>query len=93
MTKLPSLKHFHKFYFHAFNAKPDITECYMVIFVEQPGKTLLDWCENKWTNCLNTKINISKLFLSYNCDLVLNLCICSLSFKPEVLKLLVLWSP
>ena len=40
MTKLPSLN--IKFHFNAFNAKPDITEYYMVIFVEQPDKTLLD---------------------------------------------------
>ena len=39
-------------------AKPDITECFMVIFVKQPDKTLLDWCENKWINYLNAKINI-----------------------------------
>ena len=36
------LKHFYKFHFDAFNGKPDITECYMVIFVEQTDKTLLD---------------------------------------------------
>ena len=41
------LKHFYKFHFDTFNAKPDITKCYMVIFVEQPDQTLLDWCENK----------------------------------------------
>ena len=70
MTKLPSLKHFYKFHFNSFNAKPDITECYMVIFVEQQDKTLLDWCENKWINYLNAKINITgnRIFLSFNCD-------------------------
>ena len=68
MTELPFLKHFYKFHFDAFNGKPDITKCYMVIFVEQPDKTLLDWCENKWINNLNAKININKIFLSYNCD-------------------------
>ena len=47
--------------------KPDITECYMVIFVEQLDKTLLDWCKNKWINNLNVKININKIFLSYSC--------------------------
>ena len=62
------LKHFYTFHFDAFNGKPDITECYMVIFVEQPDKTLLDWCENKWINNLNAKININRIFLSYNCD-------------------------
>ena len=36
------LKHFYIFHFDAFNAKPDITECCMVIFVEQPDKTLLN---------------------------------------------------
>ena len=35
----------------------------MVIFVEQPDKTLLDWCENKWINYLNAKININKIIL------------------------------
>ena len=28
----------------------------------------LDWCENKWINNLNAKININRIFLSYNCD-------------------------
>ena len=41
------LKHFYKFRFDALNAKPDITECFMVIYVEQPDKTLLYWCKNK----------------------------------------------
>ena len=40
----------------------------MVIFVEQPNKTLLDWGENKWINYLNAKININRIFLSYYCD-------------------------
>ena len=47
---------------------PDITKCYMVIFIEQPDKTLLDWCENKWINNLNAKININEIFMSSNCD-------------------------
>ena len=62
------LKHFYKFYFNILNAKPDITACFMLIFVKQPDKTLLDWCENKWINYLNAKININRIFLSYNCD-------------------------
>ena len=41
----------------------------MVIFVEQPDKTLLDWCKSKWNYYLNAKININRIFLSYNCDL------------------------
>ena len=52
------LKHFDKFYFDVLKAKPDITKCFMVIFVEQPDKTLLD-CENKWIHYLNAKININ----------------------------------
>ena len=68
MTKLPFLNIFINFISDAFNAKPDITECYVVIFVEQQDKTLLDWCENKSINNLNAKININRIFLSYNCD-------------------------
>ena len=61
------LKHFYKFHFNA--SRPDIIECCMVIFVEQLDKALLNWCENKWINYyLNAKININKIFLSYNCD-------------------------
>ena len=37
----------------------------MIIFAEQPNKTLLDWFENKWNNYLNTKIDIDKILLSY----------------------------
>ena len=44
----------------------------MVIFVEQPDKTLLDWGKNKWINNLNAKININRIFLSHNGDSVLN---------------------
>ena len=40
-------QHFYKFYFDVRNAKPDIKKCFMVIFVEQQDKTLLDWYENK----------------------------------------------
>ena len=36
--------------------------------VEQPDKTLLDWCETKWIDYLNDKININKILLPYNCD-------------------------
>ena len=36
--------------------------------VEQLDKTLLDWCENKWINNLNAKININRIFLSCNCN-------------------------
>ena len=49
-----------------------MTKSFMVVFVEQLYKTLLDWCENKWIYYLNAKININKNFLSSNCDYVLN---------------------
>ena len=62
------LERFYKFHFDVHNAKPDITECFVVTFVEQLDKTLLDWCENRWINYLNAKININRIFLSYNCD-------------------------
>ena len=85
MTEWASLNIFINF--GAFYGKPDISECYIVIFVEKPDKTLLDWCENKWINYLNAKININRIFLSYNCDEVLNSFICSLSFKLYTVKL------
>ena len=56
------LEHFYKFYFDVLNAKPDITDCLLVIFVKQLDKTSLHWCENKTTNYLNAKININKFF-------------------------------
>ena len=56
-------KHFYIFRFDVLNAKPDITECFVVTFVEQLDKILLDWCENRWINYLNAKININKIFL------------------------------
>ena len=62
------LKHSYKFHFHVLSAQPDVTECFMVIFVEQPNKILLDWCEKKLINYLNAKININRIFSSYNCD-------------------------
>ena len=39
MNELPSLKHFYKFNFEVLNAKHDITECFIVLFVEQEKKT------------------------------------------------------
>ena len=62
LTTQPRCQHFE-----ILNAKPDITECFVVIFVEQLDNTLLDWCENRWINDLNAKININRIFLSYNC--------------------------
>ena len=35
------LKHFYKFHFDVLNAKTDITECFMVLFLEQPDKTFV----------------------------------------------------
>ena len=49
MTKLPFLNIFINFIL-ILNAKPEITECCLVIFVKQLDKNLLDWCENKWIN-------------------------------------------
>ena len=40
-------KHFYKLHFNFLNDKPDIIECFMVIFVKQPDKTLLDYYENE----------------------------------------------
>ena len=40
------LKHFYKLRFDVLNAKPDITECFTVIFAKQPDTTLFDWSEN-----------------------------------------------
>ena len=47
----------------------------MVIFVEKPDKTLLDWYENEGINYVNAKININIVSLSFDCNL-------SDSFKP-----------
>ena len=60
------LKYFYKFHFEFFNAIPDITECFTVIFVEQPNKTLLHWCENKWIKYLNAKI-IKLILIEFLC--------------------------
>ena len=57
------LEHFYKFSFNVFSVKPDIIECFVVIFVEQLDKFLLDWCENRWINYLNAKININLIFV------------------------------
>ena len=40
-----------------------LSEAYEVIFLEQPNKNYLDWCENKWISKLNARINVNKTFL------------------------------
>ena len=46
-----------------FNTKPTISDCFSVIFVEEPKLSHLDWCEDKWYNELEADININKLLL------------------------------
>ena len=65
MTELPSLNIFINFISTFLMLNLTLL---MAIFVEQPDKTLLDWCENKWINHLNAKININIIVLPCNCD-------------------------
>ena len=58
MTEVPSLNIFTSFSSTFLIPKADITECFIVIFVEQADKTLLVCCENKWINYLKAKIDI-----------------------------------
>ena len=43
--------------------KPCISDGFSVIFVEQPNKRNLDWCEDRWFSKLDAKININKVIL------------------------------
>ena len=45
-----------------------ITECFMVIIVEQLEEISLGWCGNKQIIHLNAKININRILLSNYCD-------------------------
>ena len=62
--KAALLTHFSKFHQNFLNSKPNIANCFDVIFLEQPKNTItLDWLEDKWYNKLNATININKLLL------------------------------
>ena len=57
------LKHYTNYHKGILVHKPCISDCFKVIFVEQPNKRNLDWCENRWFSKLNAKIYINKVIL------------------------------
>ena len=46
------LRHYANYHTQNFNTKLTISDCFSVIFVEEPKLSHLDWCEDKWYNKL-----------------------------------------
>ena len=44
-------------------SKPDIAQCFFVIFIIKPEFENLNFYEAKWYRILNAKININKMIL------------------------------
>ena len=61
--KAALLKHYANYHEEILVNKPCISSCFRVIFVEQPNKRNLDWCEDCWFSKLDAKININKMIL------------------------------
>ena len=61
--KAALLKHYANYHEEILVNKPCICHCFRVIFVEQPNKRYLDWCEDRWFSKLDAKININKVIL------------------------------
>ena len=61
--KAALLKHYANYNEEILVDKPCISDCFWVIFVEQPNKRNLDWCEDRWFSKLDAKININTVIL------------------------------
>ena len=57
--KAAILKHYANYHEEILVNKPCISDCFRVIFVEQPNKRYLNWCEDRCFSKLDAKINIS----------------------------------
>ena len=62
MTQLPSLNIFINFISTFLMLNLTLQSALWLYLSEQRNETLLDWCENKWINHLNAKIDINKIF-------------------------------
>ena len=57
------LRHYDKHHKEIFTGKPDIAQCFFVIFIIKPEFENLNFYESKWYRILNAKININKMIL------------------------------
>ena len=57
------LRHYDKHHKEIFTGKPDIAQCFFVIFIIKPEFENLNFYEAKWYRILNAKININKIIL------------------------------
>ena len=85
------LRHYANCHTQNFNTKPTISDCFSVIFVEEPKLSHLDWCEDKWYNKLEADININKLLLPrfkllFLLFLPFATVLCQVCFAPCVLR-------
>ena len=55
------LRHYDKHHKEIFTGKPDIAQCFFVIFIIKPEFENLNFYEAKWDRILNAKININKM--------------------------------
>lgn len=59
--KTALLRHYFTHHSEFIADRPLISQCYVVIFVEQPRFDKLDVCEAKWFQLTKAKINIQKM--------------------------------
>ena len=58
------LKHYHNYHYSTHANKPKISDCYNVIFLEEPQNiNRLDICESRWIHKLKAEININQTIL------------------------------
>ena len=57
------LIHYDKHHKEIFTGKPDIAQCFFVIFIVKPAFENLNFYEAKWYRILNAKINNNKMIL------------------------------
>ena len=58
------LTHYHNYHYSTHVNKPKISDCFYVIFLEEPQNTnTLNVCESRWIRKLKAKINMNQTIL------------------------------
>ena len=63
------LKHCHNYHYSTHENKPKISDCFNVIFLEEPQNTnRLDICESRWIHKLRQKLILNRLFYPFTAE-------------------------
>jgi len=57
------IKHYYKDHINIIKTKPKLSDCFQVIFIEEPNPKLSDWAEDNWLNKTNAELNLNKMIL------------------------------